>query len=189
MLISIINILFIMTSDEQFNNHLAELIRLTSIKGSKYKHTLKNSQVSCVVYKTINKKTIEFPVNNLKSDVSPAETLNQYFNQYMRSKLIEHYSVFSPLVDSISFQLVMELNNQQEIINFYYKTAFFTKKANTVVRILPNDEYSLDDSLNKKLLTLEKSKHKIVKNLFGITLDHDFVFDKHGVILIEMLSI
>lgn len=48
---------------------------------------------------------------------------------------------------------------------------------------------ALDDSLNKKLLTLEKSKHKIVKNLFGITLDHDFVFDKHGVILIEMLSI
>lgn len=189
MLISIINIFFIMISDEIFNNNLAELIRLASIKGGKYEYALNNSQISCTIYKTVNKKTIELPVVNLLSEFEPVQVLNKYFTHYMKSKLSEHYSVFSSLIDSINFKLVMELNNNQEIINLYYKTAFFTKQSNTVIRIVPSDETSLDKQLNKSLLTLEKSKHKIVKNLFGLTLDNDFVFDKNGITLIEMLSI
>lgn len=188
MLISIINIFFIMTSDEVFNSNLAELIRLVSIKGGKYEYALKNSRISCTIYKTINKKTIEFPVTHLLTNDDPVEALNKYFYHYMKSNLIEHYTVFLPIINSINFKLVMELNNNQDIINIYYKTAFFTKSNNTVVRIRLNDDL-LDNPLNETHVNIEESKHKVVKNLFGLSLDNDFVFDKNGITLIEMLSI
>jgi hypothetical protein len=177
-----------MTYDEVFNNNLAELIKLVSIKSDRYEYALKNSQVSCKIYKTINKKTIEFPVTHLLTNDDPVESLNKYFYHYMKSNLIEHYAVFLPVINSINFKLVMELNNNEEIINLYYKTAFFTDTKNTVVRIRINDEL-IDNPLNETHVNIEESKHNVVKNLFGLTLDNDFVFDENGITLIEMLSI
>lgn len=178
-----------MNSDEVFNSNLNELIKLSSIKVDRYEYALKNSKISCMIYKTINKKTIEFPVSNLITNIDPLEKINKFFFQYMKSKLTEHYEVFSPLIDSINFKLVIELNNNQEVIKLYYKTAFFTKKSNTVIRIFPHDTSYFDELTNKTILTLEKSKHKIIKTLFGVTLDNDFIFDKNGITLIEMMSI
>lgn len=188
MLISIINIFFIMTTNENFNNKLKYLLDLITIKGNKYEYTLNNSLFSCKVFKTITKQTIEMPIYNLMNYDEPKEQLNHYFAEYMKSLLLNHYEVFTPIINSINFKLVIEINHNKDIINIYYKTAFFTKSKNTVVRIDPFNIEMPSHQKNKLLSNINHSKHIVVKNLFGLTFDNDFIFDKDGITLIEMLS-
>lgn len=188
MLISIINIFFIMNSNELlFNNKLEEVIDLIDIKGNKFEYTLKHSSLSCTIYKTINKKTVELPTTNMINENEPKENLNQYFFNVMKLILLNHYAVFFPIITSINFKLVLEVAPNREIMNVYYKTAFFTGNKNTIVRISPTLDKTIYNQTNSSLLDIEQSKHDVVKKLFGLKLDPDFVFDKNGINLIEML--
>ena len=101
-----------------------------------------------------SKVNIVLFVSNLITNIDPLEKINKFFFQYMKSKLTEHYEVFSPLIDSINFKLVIELNNNQEVIKLYYKTAFFTKKSNTVIRIFPHDTSYFDELTGNSIVFL-----------------------------------
>lgn len=193
MLILDINIFFIMYSEQYFDTKLLDLISFITVKGKKYQQQVNHPQLNCTIYKTENKITVELPVYKLTNKEESLATFNQYFFNYMQALFIEHYSVFSPIIKSINFKLILELSNNKEIINIYYKTAFFTKTKNTVIRILPYDNITqkidVIQLVHKKNVNIEKSKHLVANNLFGTKLDPDFVFDKSGIDLIEMLLI
>lgn len=193
MLILIINIFFIMYSEQSFDTKLTELISFITIKGNKYQQQVNHPQLNGTIYKTENKITVELPVHNLTHKKEELADFNQYFYDYMQSLMIEHYTVFAPIINSINFKLILELGNNKEIINIYYKTAFFTKSKNTIIRILPHDgitqKIDVIQFIHKKNVNIEQSKHVVANNLFGVKFDPDFVFDKSGITLIEMLSI
>ena len=182
-----------MYSEESFDKTLFDLISFITIKGNKYQQRINHAQLNCVIYKTENKTTVEFPVHNFNNKQENLVKFNNFFINYMQSLMIEHYTVFSPIINSINFKLILELDNNKKIINVYYKTAFFTKIKNTIIRILPHDDITqkinVIQSVHKKNVNIEKSKHIVVNNLFGAKLDSDFIFDKAGITLIEMLSI
>lgn len=182
-----------MYSEQSFDTKLTELISFITIKGNKYQQQVNHPQLNGTIYKTENKITVELPVHNLTHTKEELADFNQYFYDYMQSLMIEHYTVFAPIINSINFKLILELGNNKEIINIYYKTAFFTKSKNTIIRILPHDgitqKIDVIQFIHKKNVNIEQSKHVVANNLFGVKFDPDFVFDKSGITLIEMLSI
>lgn len=154
-----------MNTNEDFNTKLKELTDLIVLKDHKYEYTLNNSLLSCKVFKTLTKKTIEMPIYNLMNYDEPKENLNHYFAEYMKSMLLNHYAVFTPIINSINFKLVIEMEHNKDIINVYYKTAFFAKSKNTVVRIDPFNIEMPSHQKNKLLSNINHSKHIVVKNL------------------------
>lgn len=177
-----------MTIDDSFDTHFKHLLTFVDRKVDRYKYTVKNANLHCTIYKTISKKTIEFPVTRFNQE-KQKESINDYFATLMMLTLQKHYSVFSPIIESINFTLIIEINENKEIIDLYYKVAFFTHDKNIIIRLLPNENMDVYLNRSHKTINIEESKHKVVNHLFKLSFDNDFIFDSNGITLIEMLSI
>jgi len=176
---------------EEFNYFTHQAInKVFKMKNiSKYKSKINNKEICCTIFKSANKYEFDFPTSFLFIKDKRKNKLNVYFSQYLKKMLYSHYEIFYPLISSINYKLIIICNNNKEIIDVYYKIAFFADNKTTVLRYFANDMVTESFLDNASVMSIHQMKLSVVKNLYNIELNQDFIFDIDGLNVIKMLII
>lgn len=153
----------------------------------KYKYKINNKKAAYTVEDAYNKYILETPASNYYQEYNHGNLIDG-IEKPIKDYIEKNYEMFYPLIRSISFKYIIEMNKELEIISKYYKVCFFSKMKTFVVRIHQNEMTSLFNN-QKDFFNIHDTKHIVIKNLYNIDLESDFIFDTKGVEILKMMII
>jgi hypothetical protein len=153
----------------------------------KYKYKINNKNASYSVSDAYNKYIIETPSSSYYQEYNHGHLIDN-IEKPIKMYIEKNYEIFYPLIRSISFKYVIEMNKKFEITSKYYKVCFFSKMKTFVIRIHNNEMASFFTNQDQFFNSYD-TKHIIMKNLYNVDLDNDFIFDIKGIEVLKMMII
>lgn len=154
-----------------------------------YKIKIKNKDINCNAFKIAENYQIEFAIDYLHFNKPSKDSINGFFDKYIKEVLHDQLLFMSPILKSINYRLIINTNENYEITNIHYKIGFFESKTNLILRFYPKENLYRSFSDNSQTYTINQVNHMILKNFYNINFPDDIVFNSDAQILVKMLII
>lgn len=149
-----------------------------------YKKSLNTKYFKGMIYK----KNQEFEINTATDYIfeNPDILHNSFFHKNFRQYIYNNFEYWEILLERINYKSIFTINEKGLIIDFYYKVIFIAKnKKSKIYRITPN---GVIKDFNKNTYNdMNSFKSNIIKSLFNVSIENDFIYDEYGLKMIEIL--